>query len=72
MAGDKVELRGFIDPLVIEVLDAIHQATGKPRMVILEPILIEWARGEIHKSRMILNVTNSNGIVPEPKWKGGA
>lgn len=56
---DKVELRGFVDPLIIQVLDAIKIATGKTRTQILEPILIDWAKSEILASQKIMNVTNA-------------
>lgn len=70
MPGDKVELRGFVDPLIIQVLDAICQVSGKHRMGVLEPVLLEWAKYEIHKSSVVLNVTNGNGIAMEVIGKG--
>ena len=55
--NEKVELRGFVDPLIIQVLDAIKQVNGKSRMQTLEPVLIEWAKNELELSTKILAVT---------------
>jgi len=53
----KVELRGSVDALIIEVTDAICQATGQHRLEVLEPVLLEWAKKEIHKSNLVANIT---------------
>ena len=65
--SEKIELRGFIDPIVIQVCDAIQHATGQSRMAVLEPILIEWAEKEIHKATVILNLTKDYGNSTETK-----
>ena len=64
---DKVELRGFVDGKIVQVIDAYCMATGKHRMDIIEPVLKDWMEMEIHKSNLVLNIANSQGIVSETK-----
>lgn len=71
-----VELRGEIDREVMDVIDAVVQSRpGSHRMTLVREILTEWCEREIHRSTLVLRVSESQrkrtGNAPETHRKAG-
>ena len=73
-----VELRGEIDREIMDVLDAVVQSRpGTHRMTLVREILNEWTEREIHRSTLVLRVSesqrkrNGNGTEADRKANGG-
>ena len=69
-----VELRGEIDRAVMDVIDAVVQSRpGSHRMTLVREILNEWTDREIHRSTLVLRVSesqrNRTGSAPETDRK---
>lgn len=61
-----VELRGEVPRDVMDVVDAVVQATpGASRMSVVRAVLADWVEREVHKSTLILRVRTGNGNPPE-------
>jgi hypothetical protein len=71
-----VELRGEIDREVMDVIDAVVQSRpGSHRMTLVREILNEWCEREIHRSTLVLRVSDAQrkrtGNAPETHRKAG-
>ena len=61
-----VELRGEVPRELVDVLDAVVQATpGASRMSVLREILAAWVVREKHRSMLVQRVCYGNGNAPE-------
>jgi hypothetical protein len=62
MSDHLVELRGEIPREVMDVIDAVVQATpGASRMSIVREILGEWVDRKVHEATLIQRVRRGNG-----------
>lgn len=55
-----VELRGECPRLTVDVLDAISNARRISRTELVNEILGEWARQQLHEASLVARVTRSN------------
>lgn len=66
MSDHLVELRGEVHREVIDVIDAVVQATpGASRMSVVRDILGEWMVRKVHEASLIQRVRRGNGNAPE-------
>lgn len=62
MSDHLIELRGEIPREVMDVIDAVVQATpGASRMSIVREILGEWVDRKVHEATLIQRVRRGNG-----------
>lgn len=62
MADPFVEIRGELPVEIVEVLDAVAQATpGASRMSLMREILGKWASQKVHESTLVMRVRGGNG-----------
>ncbi|MCX8003687.1 MAG: hypothetical protein N2688_01835 [Burkholderiaceae bacterium] len=66
MSEHLVELRGEVPREVMDVIDAVVQATpGASRMSIVREILSEWVDRKVHEATLIQRVRRGNGCRAE-------
>lgn len=61
-----IEIRGDVPRELIDVLDAVAQATpGASRMSVLRDVLREWVDRKCHEASLIQRVRRGNGTSAE-------
>ena len=60
-SDELVDVRSKLDAESNRVLDAVAHATGRDKSAIVREVMAEWAKGEVHKARIILNMSNRKG-----------
>lgn len=73
MADHLIEVRGEMPRELIDVIDAVVQATpGASRMSELREIVGAWVDQKVHEASLIQRVRRSNGNEPESgRSRGG-
>lgn len=67
MSDHLVELRGEVPRELMDVIDAVVQATpGASRMSVVRQILAEWVERKVHEATLIQRVRRGNGSGAEP------
>lgn len=60
-----VELRGMCPRETIDVLDAVSMARRISRTELVNEVLGEWSRHQIHVAQSVMSVTRGNGSTTE-------
>lgn len=59
-SGDAIELRGTCPRETVDVLDAVSAARGMSRIQIVNEVLGEWARQQMHVANVLQRVLRRN------------
>lgn len=64
-AADQVEIRFYVDPTDLQVLDGHCQATGASRVSVLKALLEKWSADKAHEATVICRTAGINPHAPE-------
>lgn len=64
-SADSVELRGTCPRETVDVLDAVSAARGLSRMQVVNEVLSEWARQQLHVATVLGRVLRGNPALAE-------